>query len=125
MKTPMDAWAAGKPLLIWPYAAEDPRLRFLMAGYSRLPKGDVFFTDTWNDPTFGGHSAHLLDGHAEKIGEVTWRAGEAVIEVVDEPPFDEQAALIYNHNKKHGGTQARFDEMAARLFGNGNREVED
>jgi len=116
----MDAWAAGKPLLIWPYMAEDIQLQFLVAGYSRLPKGDVFFTDTWDDPTFGGHSAHLLRGHAEKIREGAWRAGEAMIEVVDEPPFDEQAARVYAHNQKHGGTQARFDEMAARLFGNGS-----
>lgn len=118
--TPMDAWAAGRPLLIWPMAATDPSFKFVVAGYSRLPKGDVFFTDTWNDPTFAGHSAHLLDGHAESHRPGAWRVGRARIEIVDEDPFDWEAAAIHAANKKAGADQARFDEMAARLFGDGS-----
>ena len=118
--TPMEAWAEGKPLVIWPIPDIDPTLRFAIAGYSRLPKGDVFFTDTWNDLAFGGHSAHLLDGHAEQHRPGAWRVGRAVIEVLDEEPFAREAAVICAANQKAGADQARFDEMAARLYGDGS-----
>lgn len=121
--TPMEAWADGLPLVIWPLGdVLHKELWFVVAGYSRLPKGDVFFRDTWADATFAGHSALLLDGHAEQVRPDRWRVSRAraEIRIMDEEPYVGLAELVRDFNRRHGGTQERFDQMAADTYGDGS-----
>ena len=120
--TPMEAWAAGQPLVIWPLGETHPDLWFIVAGYSRLPKGDVFFRDTWPDGTFAGHSALLLDGHAEQVRPDVWRVpgASAEIRIMDVGAYRGQAARVRDLNRRRGADQARFDEMAAEIYGDGS-----
>ena len=120
--TPMDALAQGKTLVIWPHGLENRRLWFVVAGYSRLRYADCFFRDTWWDGTFAGHSALLLDGHAEQVQPDVWKVpgARAEIRVMDEDPYRWMARMVRKVNAEHGGTQARFDEMAAICYGDGS-----
>ncbi len=125
MTTPMEAWAEGRPLVIWPLRETYPDFWFIVAGYARLPKGDVFFRDNWNDPTFAGHSALLLHGHAEQVRPDVWRAASAEIRIMDVGPYRGQAARVRDYNREVGADQARFDEMAAQIYGDGSGIAEE
>ncbi len=105
--------------MIRPYQTRNPTLSFVVGGYSRLRKVDVWFRNTWGGPTFGGHSAFLVGGRAENQSPESWQFDTMWMEIVGEPPYSDAAATIYEFNRERGADQARFDEMAARLYGSG------
>lgn len=113
--TPMQALAEGRALVIWP----DVRHRaesHIVAGYARLPNGDVWFRDGWNDPA-GQTPAFLLEGHAEPVQDGIWKVGSALIRVIDQGPETTLAAMAYAHNRAVGADPSRFNEMARDLYG--------
>ena len=116
--TPMEAWAAGQALVIWPDIQGAPLKSFVVAGYSRLPKADIWFRDNGENPP-GSPTAQRLEGHAKRYRPGAWRVGRAVIEAVERGAQAERARKVHAHQQSNGIHPVAINLVARRLFGDG------